>query len=165
MVLPIKFEYSYCLTFKTGAAMGGLASHSWRVGPAGHVTVTVTVAWVMSATKRLDSATVGLALLAGTAVSVAEIVSSSLSRAVQVSTVSVEQHGGHEKVSFWILEFQRIEFELYAISFQSNMYLLFGEDILGIHLLSLQTVRCTWISGGIFHRKVVSYSAKHSKIS
>jgi len=28
----------------TGAAMGGLASHSLRVGSAGHVTVTVTVA-------------------------------------------------------------------------------------------------------------------------
>ena len=44
MVHLIMFEYSYCLTFKIGAAMGGLASHSLRVGPAGHVTVTVTVA-------------------------------------------------------------------------------------------------------------------------
>jgi len=51
----------------------------------------------MSATRRLDSATVALALLAGTAVSVAEIVSSSHSRAVQVSIVSEKEHGGHER--------------------------------------------------------------------
>jgi len=50
--------------------------------------------------KKLDSATVALASLAGTAVSVAELVSSSHSRAVQVSTMSEEEHGGHEKVSF-----------------------------------------------------------------
>ena len=53
----------------------------------------------MSAMKRLDSATVALALMAGTAVSVAEIASSSHSRAVQVSTMSEKEHGGHEKVS------------------------------------------------------------------
>jgi len=150
----IMFEYSYCLTFKIGAAMGGLVSHSLRVGSAGHVTVTLMVAWVMSAMKRLDSATVALASLAGTAVSVAELVSSSHSRAVQVSTMSEEEHGGHEKVSFWILEFQKIEFELHAISFQSKMCLLLRLDISGIHLLSLQTVRCMWNLGCIFHRKV-----------
>ena len=122
MLHLIMFEYSYCLTFKIGAVMGGLASHSLRVGSAGHVTVTIMVAWVMSAMKRLDSATVALALLAGTAVSVAEIVSSSHSRAVQVSTMSEEEHGGHKKVSFWIWEFQKIEFELHAISFQTKTF-------------------------------------------
>ena len=165
MVHLIMFGYSYCLTFKIGAAMGGLASHSLRVGSAGHVTVTVMVAWVMSAMKKLDSATVALALLAGTAVSVAEIVSSLHSRAVQVSTVSEEEHGGHENVSFWVLEFHTTEFELHAISFQSKVCLLFGEDISGIHLVSLQTVRCTWNLGCIFHRKVVFYSEKCSKSS
>jgi hypothetical protein len=142
-----------------------LASHSLRVGSAGHVTVTFTVAWVMSVMRRLVSATVALALLAETAVSVAEIVSSSHSRAVQVSTVSEEEHGGREKVSFWILEFQKIEYELQAMSFQSKMCLLFREDISGRHLLSLQTVRCIWNLGCIFHRKVVFYSEKCSKSS
>jgi hypothetical protein len=52
----------------------------------------------MSAMKRLDSVTVALALLAGTAASVAEIVSSSHSRAVQVSTASEEEHRGHENM-------------------------------------------------------------------
>jgi hypothetical protein len=52
--------------------------------------------------KRQDSATVALALLAGTAVSVAEIISSSHSMAVQVSTASEKENREHGNlIRYW----------------------------------------------------------------